>query len=86
MRFSKHKEKFGTGIPEGVVATEASNNAVVGGSLVPLLTLGIPGNAVSAVFLGALTIQGLKPGPFLCTSLPQDFTVPAATRSSRPPK
>ncbi len=65
MRFSKHKEEFGTGIPEGVVATETSNNAVVGGSLVPLLTLGIPGNAVSAVFLGALTIQGLKPGPFL---------------------
>lgn len=64
-RFSKYPEKFGTGIPDGVIATEASNNAVVGGSLVPLLTLGIPGNAVSAVFLGALTIQGLKPGPFL---------------------
>ena len=50
---------------DGIVATETSNNAVVGGSLVPLLTLGIPGNAVSAIFLGALTIQGLKPGPFL---------------------
>ena len=65
MRFSKHKEEFGTGCIDGVIATEASNNAVVGGSLVPLLTLGIPGNAVSAIFLGALTIQGLKPGPFL---------------------
>lgn len=65
MRFSKHKEEFGTGCMDGVVATETSNNAVVGGSLVPLLTLGIPGNAVSAIFLGALTIQGLKPGPFL---------------------
>jgi len=64
-RFSKYPEKFGTGIPDGIVATETANNAVVGGSLVPLLTLGIPGNAVSAVFLGALTIQGLKPGPFL---------------------
>ena len=65
MRFSKHKEEFGTGCIDGVIATETSNNAVVGGSLVPLLTLGIPGNAVSAIFLGALTIQGLKPGPFL---------------------
>ena len=65
MRFSKHKEEFGTGCIDGVIATESSNNAVVGGSLVPLLTLGIPGNAVSAIFLGALTIQGLKPGPFL---------------------
>jgi len=65
MRFSKKKDQFGTGIPDGVVASETANNAVTGGSLVPLLTLGIPGNAVSAVFLGALTIQGLKPGPFL---------------------
>lgn len=65
IRFSKHKEEFGTGCPDGIIATETSNNAVVGGSLVPLLTLGIPGNAVSAIFLGALTIQGLKPGPFL---------------------
>lgn len=65
IRFSKNKDEFGKGNPDGVIATETSNNAVVGGSLVPLLTLGIPGNAVSAIFLGALTIQGLKPGPFL---------------------
>ena len=65
MRFSKHREEFGKGCVDGVIATETSNNAVVGGSLVPLLTLGVPGNAVSAIFLGALTIQGLKPGPFL---------------------
>ncbi len=59
---SKTKEKFGNGAPEGVIAPETANNAVVGGSLVPLLTLGIPGNAVSAIFLGALLIQGLRPG------------------------
>lgn len=61
-RASKTPEKFGTGIPEGVAAAEAANNAVVGGSMVPLLTLGIPGNAASAVMLGALMIHGLIPG------------------------
>ncbi len=61
-RFSRHPEKFGTGILEGVVASEASNNGVTGGSLIPLLTLGIPGNAVTAVLLGGLLIQGLRPG------------------------
>lgn len=65
MRFSKHPEKFGTGIIDGVAASEASNNAVSGGSLIPLLTLGIPGNSVSAVFLGGLLIHGLRPGPRL---------------------
>lgn len=66
-RNSPTPEKFGTGIIEGVVASEASNNAVVGGSLVPLLTLGVPGNAASAVLLGGLLIHGLFPGPFLFT-------------------
>lgn len=66
-RASKAPETFGTGNPEGVVATETANNAVVGGSLVPMLTLGIPGNAVSAVMLGGLMIHGLKPGPGLFT-------------------
>lgn len=61
-RASKTPEKFGTGIPEGIAAAEAANNAVVGGSMVPLLTLGIPGNAASAVMLGALMIHGLIPG------------------------
>lgn len=65
MRFSKHPEKFGTGILDGVAAAESSNNAVSGGSLIPLLTLGIPGNSVSAVFLGGLLIHGLRPGPRL---------------------
>ena len=61
-RASKTPEKFGEGIPEGVAAAEAANNAVQGGSMVPLLTLGIPGNAASAVMLGALMIHGLIPG------------------------
>ena len=64
-RFSKNKDKFGKGASEGIVASEAANNAVVGGSLVPLLTLGVPGNAVSAIFLGGLIIQGLPIGPEL---------------------
>jgi len=64
-RFSKNKDKFGKGIPEGIVASETANNAVVGGSLIPLLSLGVPGNAVSAIFLGGLIIQGLPIGPEL---------------------
>lgn len=66
-RFSKQPEKYGTGILEGVAAPEAGNNGVTGGALVPLLTLGIPGDAVAAVLLGALIIQGLQPGPLLFT-------------------
>ena len=64
-RSSKTPELFGTGSPEGIIASETSNNAVVGGSLVPALTLGIPGNSVSAVLLGGLMVHGLKPGPTL---------------------
>lgn len=64
-RTSKTPEKFGTGMVEGVAASEAANNAVTGGALIPMLTLGIPGDAVTAVLLGALTIQGLQPGPLL---------------------
>ena len=66
-RWSKHPEKYGTGFIEGVVASEAANNGVTGGSLIPLLTLGIPGNAVTAVLMGGLLIQGLLPGPELFT-------------------
>lgn len=64
-RASKEPESFGKGNIEGVAAPEAANNAVTGGSLIPALTLGIPGNAVTAVFIGGLTIQGLIPGPNL---------------------
>lgn len=62
---SKHPEKFGTGIIDGIIASEASNNAVIGGSLIPLLTMGIPGNTVTAIFLGGLTIHGISPGPLI---------------------
>lgn len=66
-RFTKNKEDFGTGIIEGVAGPEAANNAVTGGSLIPTLTLGIPGNSVTAILLGGLVIQGLRPGPDLFT-------------------
>lgn len=62
---SKYPEKFGTGIVDGVIASETSNNAVIGGSLIPLLTMGIPGNRVAAVLLGGLTIHGINPGPLI---------------------
>jgi len=64
-RFSKHKEEFGEGSIEGVAACESGANACTGGALVPLLTLGIPGDSVTAVMLGALMVQGLQPGPLL---------------------
>lgn len=65
--FSKHKEDFGHGSIEGVCGCEAANNAVTGGSLIPMLTLGIPGESVTAVLMGGLIIQGLAPGPELFT-------------------
>ncbi len=62
---SKYPEKFGTGVIDGVIASETSNNAVIGGSLIPLITMGIPGNVATAVFLGGLTIHGISPGPLV---------------------
>ncbi|KXG44584.1 tripartite tricarboxylate transporter permease [Tepidibacillus infernus] len=62
-RVSKNPEKFGNGSPEGIAAPESANNAAVGGALVPLLTLGIPGSPTTAIMLGALIIQGIQPGP-----------------------
>lgn len=64
-RTSKHPEKFGTGVIEGVASAEAANNACTGGAMIPLLSLGVPGDAVTAVLLGAFIIQGLRPGPLL---------------------
>ena len=64
-KMSKHKEEFGKGTIEGIAASEAGNNGVTGATMIPLLTLGIPGDAVTAVLLGALMIQGLTPGPLL---------------------
>lgn len=62
---SKYPEKFGTGIIDGVVASETANNASVGGALIPLLTLGIPGDVASALLIGGLMIHGINPGPML---------------------
>jgi putative tricarboxylic transport membrane protein len=70
---SKHPEKFGTGVIEGVAAPEAANNAATGGALVPLLTLGLPSSATTAVLLGALLIFGLRPGPLLMSERPDFF-------------
>lgn len=64
-RWSKKKHMFGKGSLEGIAAPEASNNAVTGGSLVPLLALGIPGSGSTAVLIGAFMIHGLTPGPLL---------------------
>jgi len=64
---------FGQGAIEGIVAPESANNAAIGGAFIPMLTLGIPGDAVTAVMIGALTIHGLKPGPNLMTTTPDLF-------------
>lgn len=66
-RTSKHPEKYGTGILEGIAAAETANNAMCGGALIPLLTFGIPGDAVTAIIFGVLLIQGLIPGGQLIT-------------------
>ena len=73
--FSKEKEEFGKGSREAVACCEASNNAVVGGTLIPTLTLGIPGNATTAILLSGLTIHGLTPGYGLFTTS-RDITYP----------
>ena len=70
---SKHPEKFGTGVAEGVAAPEGANNAETGGALVPMLTLGIPGSGTTAILLAALVLWGLKPGPLLIQENPQLF-------------
>ena len=71
-KFKKEAEetKWGEGTPEGIAAPEAANNAVVASSMVPLLSLGIPGNSVSALFIGALMIHGMVPGPLLFINFP----------------
>ncbi|MGI5174360.1 tripartite tricarboxylate transporter permease [Treponema sp. OMZ 840] len=65
---SKNKHMYGHGSCEGLIASESANNGVTGGSLIPLLTLAIPGSAPAAIFLGAMIIKGLRPGPLLFTS------------------
>jgi putative tricarboxylic transport membrane protein len=72
-RISKHPEKFGTGAIEGVAGPESANNAATGGAFIPLLSLGIPANAVMAILLGAFIIHGVQPGPMLVKEHPQLF-------------
>lgn len=68
---SKTPEKFGKGSEEGIVASEAANNASVGGALIPLLALGIPGSVVDAILIGALTIHSIQPGPLMFATNPE---------------
>ena len=68
---SKHPETFGKGNPEGVYASEVSNNAAVGGAIIPTIALGIPGDTPMSILLGGLIIHGLEPGPLLMTTSPQ---------------
>jgi putative tricarboxylic transport membrane protein len=70
-RASKNPEKFGTGILEGVAAAETGNNGATGGAMIPMLTLGVPGDAVTAVLMGALTIHNFQPGPLLFRDHPE---------------
>ncbi|HEX4329152.1 MAG TPA: tripartite tricarboxylate transporter permease [Burkholderiales bacterium] len=72
-RMAKDPSRFGKGAIEGVAGPEAANNAAVSGSMIPLMSLGIPGNAVTALLLGALVIQGIQPGPMFITQRPDLF-------------
>ncbi len=67
---SKKPELFGNGAIEGIFATETANNATIGGAMVPMVALGIPGDTTTAILLGALIIQGLEPGPLLMVNNP----------------
>jgi putative tricarboxylic transport membrane protein len=64
-KFSRHPERFGTGTPDGIVASEASNSAVAGGAFVPTLALGIPGDLPMAIMMGVLILHGITPGPLM---------------------
>ncbi|MGI9523119.1 MAG: tripartite tricarboxylate transporter permease [Hyphomicrobiaceae bacterium] len=70
-RWSRNKDEFGTGCPEGIAGPEAANNAATGGAMVPTLALGIPGSASTALIMAALVMHGLKPGPHLLSNQPQ---------------
>ena len=72
-KISKHPEKFGTGVIEGVAGPESANNAATGGAFIPLFVLGIPSNVAMALLLGALMIHGLQPGPLLLQQHPEIF-------------
>src|SRR5690606_17483278 len=73
---SKHPEKFGTGVPEGVAAPEGANNGDTGGPLVPSLALGLPGRGSTAILLSALSTWGVRPAPLIMTENPQRLRLP----------
>ncbi len=76
---SKHPELWGTGIPNGVASTESANNGCSGGAMIPLLSLGVPGDSVTAILLGAFIMKGIQPGPMMYISeLPTVYKVFAA--------
>jgi putative tricarboxylic transport membrane protein len=72
-RLSRYPEKFGTGVIEGVAGPESANNAATAGAFIPLLSLGIPANIVMALFVGALMIHGIQPGPLFIKNYPELF-------------
>ena len=72
-RRSKNKDKWVTGIVEGIAAPESANNAVSGPSMIPLLTLGIPGSTIAAVLIGMFLVNGLQPGPSIFATEPPLF-------------
>ena len=78
-KMSKHPEKFGTGIIDGIAASETANNAATGGAMVPLLSLGIPGGNAAAVMMSALVLKGVQLGPLLLTNQPEYLTATFAS-------
>ncbi len=70
-RWAKETDKFGDGEPRGIIAAEAANNGATGGAMIPMLTLGVPGDAVTAIMLNALTVQNVQPGPMLFRDRPE---------------
>lgn len=76
---SRTPQEFGSGSEEGIVASEAANNATVGGALIPLIAMGIPGSVIDAILIGALTIHGLQPGPLLMAQNPEAVNMMMAT-------
>jgi putative tricarboxylic transport membrane protein len=69
-RTSPEKEKYGTGCYEGLVAAETANNACIGGAIIPMLALGIPGSGAAAVLLGGIWLHGIRPGPMIFFEFP----------------
>ncbi len=75
-QYGKRRKEMGTGVPEGIVAPQSASTASVGGALVPLLALGVPGSGATAVMLGAFMLHGVQPGPqILLTSAPMVYTI-----------